>query len=406
MDTFSNKMKRAFSRQGLKKTFTGTGANKVYSSLLCVVVGLLIGLIVMIAFSPKDAFIDFGLLITGGLKYYGVEGVGNILATFAPLLCAGVGVIFAYKTGIFNIGAAGQYCLGAFGAIVFALKLHQHWTVCLIAAMVFGAIWACIPALLKVFCRVNEVISGIMLNWIGLFFVNYSLQTYLIDIVNKGNSFKTYAIKPEFKEGTGELISGWGPAMLPDFGGRGLLGDTFSIAFIIAIIVAVVAFIVMEKTTFGFQLKASGYNRHATKYAGINAKKNCILTMAISGAMIGLGAGLFYLSGIEEWSATISTALPQVPWNGIIIAFIAQMNPIGGIFSAALLAILSTGATATTQSVFPKEISDLITSLIVYLSGLTAVTMRFFPWIKKKFSRKKVSEEEKPLIVSTGEGGK
>jgi len=396
MNTFSSRMKHAFSREGIKKTFTGTSANKLYSSLFCIVVGLLIGFLVMVALSPANAGFDFIMLISGGIKYYGVWGVGNILATFAPLLCAGVGVIFAYKTGIFNIGAAGQYCLGAFGALIFSLYFKQHWTVCLLMAMVFGALWACIPAILKVFCKVNEVISGIMLNWIGLFFVNYSLQTYLSSIVNSGNSYKTFAIKDV------SPIS-----VLPNFGAdQQVIGSNFSCAFLIAIIIAIVAFIVMEKTTFGFQLKASGYNRHATKYAGINAKKNCILTMAISGAIIGLGAGLFYLAGIEEWSATVSSALPQVPWNGIIVAFIAQMSPIGGIFASCLLAIISTGATATTQSVFPKEISDLITSIIVYLSGLTAVTMRFFPWIKKKLSRKKISEEEQPLIVASEKGGK
>ncbi len=398
-------LKQKINRESIKRTFTGTGANKVYSSLFCIVCGLFIGFLIMVVLSPKNAPFDFTMLITGGIKFYGLNGFGNILSMFAPLLCAGVGVIFAYKTGIFNIGAAGQYTLGAFGALVFALKLNQHWTVCLLMAMLFGAVWAAIPALLKVFCKVNEVISGIMLNWIGLFFVNWSLQTYLSSIINPGDSYKTWKLYV-YNASTGKydftkpLIS-----KLPNMGISNL-GDTFSIAFIIAILVAIFAFILMEKTTFGFQLKASGYNRHATKYAGMNAKKNCILTMIISGAIIGLGAGLFYLSGIEEWSATISSALPQVPWNGIIIAFIAQMNPIGAVFAAGLLGVLSTGATATTQSVFPKEISDLITSIIVYLSGLTAITMRFFPWIKKKLSRKKVSEAEQPLIVDANKGGK
>ena len=134
-----------------KKALTGDGAQKVYSSLACIVVGLLIGFIIMICLSPRDAVYDFGMMLTGGLKYYELEGFGNILATMAPLLCCGVGVIFAYKTGIFNIGAAGQFTMGAFGAIVFALRFHQHWIVCVLMAMIFGALWACLPALLKVF---------------------------------------------------------------------------------------------------------------------------------------------------------------------------------------------------------------------------------------------------------------
>lgn len=394
MDRLLNKFKNFFSKDGMKKTFTSSGANKVYSSLICIFIGLLLGLIIMICLSPKEAFYDFGMLLSGGLVYYEMEGFGNILAIMAPLLCCGVGIIFAYRTGIFNIGAAGQFTLGAFGAIVFALKFHQHWTVCILMAMIFGALWGVIPALLKVFCHVNEVISGIMLNWIGLFFVNYSYQVYLKDILVPDTGFKTAIIT--------------GSSKLPNFGlNTEVVGSTFSCAFIIAIVVAIVAFILMEKTTFGYQLKASGYNRHATKYAGINAKKNAIYTMAISGAIIGLGASLYYLSGVECWDAMLSTNLPAVPWNGIIVAFIAQMSPIGSIFVASFLSLITMGSTATSQSVFPKEISDLITAVIVYLSGLTAITIRFVPWIKDKFKRKKGLElEEANLSVSNSKGGK
>ncbi|MCQ2794635.1 MAG: ABC transporter permease [Bacilli bacterium] len=380
-----------------KKALISNGAYKAYSSIACVLIGLLIGFLIMVCLSPADAFYDFGMMITGGLKYYELEGFGNILATMAPLLCCGVGVIFAYKTGIFNIGAAGQYVLGSFGALVFALQFKQHWTICILMAMIFGALWACIPALLKVFCNVNEVISGIMLNWIALFFVNYSYQTYLSDIVDPANSFKT------------KVVSAISPSsVLPNFGADpNVIGNTFTCAFLIAILIAVVAFILMEKTTFGYQLKASGYNRHATKYAGINAKKNAIITMAISGAIIGLGAALYYLAGVEEWSAQISTSLPQVPWNGIIVAFIAQLNPIGAIFASGFLSLISVGSTATSQSVFPKEISDLITAVIVYLSGLTAVTLRFIPWIKAKLKKKKEGEpKEMALSVNGSKGGK
>lgn len=375
--------KSSFSSK-MKKTFTGNGACKAYSSIACVLIGLLIGFLIMVCLSPADAVYDFGMMITGGLKYYELEGFGNILATMAPLLCCGVGIIFAYKTGIFNIGAAGQYVLGSFGAIVFALQFHLPWYVCILMAMVFGAIWGVIPALLKVFCNVNEVISGIMLNWIGLFFVNYSYQTYLSELVDPANSFKT------------KVISTMSPSsVLPNFGANAeVIGKTFSCAFLIAIIVAVVAFILMERTTFGYQLKASGYNRHATKYAGINAKKNAIITMAISGAIIGLGAALYYLAGVEEWSAQISTVLPQVPWNGIIVGFIAQLNPIGAIFASGFLSLISVGSTATSQSVFPKEISDLITAVIVYLSGLTAITLRFIPWIKAKLKKRREGEPQ------------
>ena len=390
------RLRNFFSKENMRKTFSGVGANKLYASLICIAAGLLLGFIIMIALSPADAVIDFPMLITGGLVYYGAEGVGNIFATLAPLLCGGVAIIFAYKTGIFNIGAAGQYTLGAFGALTFAIHFKCPWPVCLLMAVVFGAAWGIIPALLKSFCHVNEVISGIMLNWIGLFFVNYSMQTYLSDMVDPSNSFQT----KQFWLGNNPLNAG---GKLPNMGITGL-GENFSIAIIIAILVAILAYVIMEKTTFGYQLKASGYNHDATKYAGMNARKNIVLTMAISGGIAGLGAGLYYLSGIECWSSTVSSVLPQVPWNGIIVAFISQMNPVGAIFTAGFMALLSSGATATSQSVFPKEIADLITSIIVYLSGLTAITMRLIPWIKNKIKKKKNGDPpEMPLIKQVKE---
>jgi len=388
------KLKATFTKDNIKKAFDSNAAHKIYSSLICVIFGLVIGFIIMLCLSPVDAVVDFPMLITGGLVFYGSEGFGNILATMAPLLVCGVAIIFAYKTGIFNIGAAGQYIMGSFIALVFALFFKTHWTVCLIMAFLGGALWGTIPALLKTYCKVNEVISGIMLNWIALLFVNYSYQTYLSSIVSAGSGFQTLVIKEANPN-----------AVLPNMG-LTALGDNFSIAILIAIAVAIIAIVVIEKTTFGYQLKASGLNHDATKYAGMNAKKNTILTMAISGGLAGLGAALYYLSGIECWTATASTTLPQVPWNGIIVAFIAQMNPIGGIFASLFMSFISIGATATSQSVFPKEIGDLITAVIVYLSGLTAVTIRFVPWIKEHIFKKKKLAVEAPLtnVLENKEG--
>ena len=112
-------------------------------------------------------------------------------------------------------------------------------------------------------------------------------------------------------------------------------------------------------------------NRHATRYAGMNDKASIMSSMAISGALAGLGAALYYLSGIEEWSVQASSALPALPWNGIVVAFIGQLSPIACIFTAIFTTMLSVGARAMTQTIFPAEIADLITGIVVYLSGLT-----------------------------------
>lgn len=341
------------------KNFNIKKLNGIFSSLICIAIGLIIGLIILICMSPQDAFIEFGTLICGGINYFGIEGLFDILAKAAPLICCGLSVLFAYKTGLFNIGVAGQYVMGAFASLMFALQFNANWFVCLLMAAIFGAIWACIPGLLKSFCHVNEVISGIMCNWIGLFFMNYSFQTYLKSTVDITQGSKT------------KLITG--SSLLPDFGLRDVLGNNFSIAIIVAIIMVVIIYIILNKTTLGYQLKASGLNKDATRYAGMNDKRNLIITMAIAGALAGLGAGLYYLAGIEQWSVQNSSSLPSMPWNGIVVAFIAQLNPIGVIFASLFTSLLFQGGMSMTQTIFPAEVGDLITGIIVYLSGLVAV---------------------------------
>lgn len=350
---------------------------KACASIISILVSLLVSLIIFIFISPSDALYEFGVLVTGGLTYFKLPGFFDILANAAPLICCGLCVLFAYKTGLFNIGAAGQYVMGSFASIVFALQFNCPWYVSLIIAMLFGAIWGVIPALLKAFCKVSEVISGIMLNWISLYFVNYSFQTYLSKCVNIQQGAKTYQI-------TGDLA-------LPTIGNPSVFGNNFTISIFIAIFMVILIWVILEKTTLGYQIKASGLNNHATRYAGMNDKLNLIITMAISGALAGLGGALFYLSGLEQWSVQASTALPGIPWNGIVVAFIAQLNPIASIFVSIFISLISQGSVAMSQSIFPAEFGDLITAIVVYLSGLTSVIILLI----NKFKKKKISQSNK-----------
>lgn len=333
------------------------------SSLICILFGLLIGFIVLFFMSPIDSFYEFGVMITGGIIYSGIEGLTTILAKAAPLMMVGLCVLFAYKTGLFNIGVAGQYVMGSFGALIAVLYFKGNWVLGLFMAILFGAIWGAIPGLLKAFCGVSEVISGIMLNWIALFFTNYSFQTYLsASCVDPKVGYKTYSVTYYNLHGK-----------LPDLGLKGVLGYNFTIAIFIAIIVCIVIYIILNKTTLGYQLKASGLNKDATRYAGIADKRNLVLTMAIAGGIAGLGAGLFYLADLESISVQLSSSLPGVPWNGIVVAFLSQLSPIGAIFASVFIAWISEGAKLMTQTIYPAEFGDLITGIIVYLSGLTAI---------------------------------
>lgn len=349
------------------------GMQKTYASLITIALSLIISFIVFIVTDAKNATKEFSTLVTGGLKIFGKEGFFDILANAAPLICCGLCVLFAFKTGLFNIGAAGQYVMGSFASLMFALQFDCPWYISTLMAIVFGAIWGIIPALLKAFCKVSEVISGIMLNWISLYFVNYSFNTYLKKgCINTRQGYKTFVITENNN------------AKLPDLGLKEICGNNFTIAIFIAIIAVIIIYIILEKTTLGYQIKASGLNNHATRYAGMNDKANLITTMAISGALAGLGGALFYLAGLEQWVAADSTALPGVPWNGIVIAFISQLSPIASIFVSIFISLISQGAVAMNQSIFPSEFGDLITGIIVYLSGLTAIIMLLIAKKKKK----------------------
>lgn len=345
----------------LKVLFSSDGAIKLYSSLGCILVSLLIGFIIMVAIDPKYAASEFRNLITGGMLF-GSASFYAILANTAPLLCCGLSIVFANKTGMFNIGVAGQYTIGIFASLMFAIQFNCPWYVCILMAMVFGAIWAGIPGLLKAYLNVSEVLSGIMLNWVALFFTNYSFQTYLASCVNVRDGMKTF-----------KLPSVNLSALIPDFGLKSSTGGYFTISIFIAIIAAIVIAFILRKTTLGYQLKASGLNKNATRYAGIKDKRNIVISLAISGALAGLGASLYYLADLEQYSVQASSALPQLPWNGIIVAFLGQLSPVGTIFATLFTSLITQGSTFMLQTSFPAEIGNIITGVVVYLSGLTSL---------------------------------
>ena len=278
----------------------------------------------------------------------------------------GLSVAFAFKTGLFNIGAAGQYTVGAYFGLYAALVLHLPWWACLLASALGGAIWGAIPGIFKAFLNVNEVITAIMFNWIGLYGVNTLIYQGGTGVMYNTNTTKTYTIKQISPE-----------SLLPTFnvtvGEKGYFGKMFlpTIGIFIAIGVAVLIWVILNKTTFGYELKACGHNKNAAKYAGINDKKNIILSMTIAGALAGLGAGLFYLSGSKEWEPLVSTALPAAGFNGISVALLASSDPLGCIFSALFIAHITVGGGFMDASVFPGEVADIISGVVMYLCAFS-----------------------------------
>ena len=370
------------------------------ASFICIAAGLIIGFIVLlvlgwitmaqggntVTFSEmlaKTWSSGFQPILHGGFfKTANTMGMGvrSEILQAAPLIMTGLSVAFAFKTGLFNIGAAGQYTVGAYFALYSALMLKLPWWACLIAATLGGAIWGAIPGIFKAFLNVNEVITAIMFNWIGLYGVNTLIYQGGTGPMFNTNTTKTYTIKQVSPE-----------SLLPTFnvkvGGEDYFGKMFTptIGIFIAIVVAVVIWVILNKTTFGYELKACGHNKDAAKYAGINDKRNIILSMTIAGALAGLGAGLFFLSGSKEWEPLVSTALPAVGFNGISVALLASSNPLGCIFSALFISHITVGGGVMDASVFPSEVADIISGVVIYLC---AFSMLFKNGIVKLFSRK------------------
>lgn len=325
------------------------------ASLLCIVIGLLVGLIILFCINSENAIDGFVRIIKGGF-YLAPKGIGSEISQAAPLIMTGLSVAFAFKTGLFNIGAAGQYTVGVFGALYFGIILHMPWYVCLMAAMICGAVWGALPGFFKAYFNVNEVITAIMFNWIGLYLVN-ELMYNTIDGMYDQKTTRTY-----------KLSTASPGSIIPDMGLNSIFKtSSTTIAIFIAILIAVIIYIILNKTTFGYELKACGFNKDAAKYAGINDKRNIVLSMTIAGALAGIGAGLYYLSGAAEWNPQVATALPAIGFNGIPVALLALSNPLGVVFAALFVAHISVGGSYLPTKYYQPEIADFIVAVIIYL---------------------------------------
>lgn len=334
------------------------GVQSLIASLLCVVLGLLIGYIVLLIINPAGAGEAITTVIKNFLTYKKPETqmkyFGNTLVRTAPLLMCSLSILFAYKAGLFNIGAAGQYCAGAGMALYAALAWHMPWWLCMIMAMLGGALLGVISGLLKSYCNVNEVISGIMLNWIVLYLTNMLLTT----------------VKEDASPYTKVLAHINESAVLPSLGLGALFNNNqyVGLAIPLSVLMAILVWVVLEKTKFGYELKATGYNKNAAKYCGMAEKRNVILSLMISGALAGMGAAMLYLTGYEQWQCSTSS-VPAMGFNGIAAAFLGGLNPIGTVLASFFIQHITAGGAYVDKSMYCAQISDLISSIIIYLCG-------------------------------------
>ena len=337
-----------------KSLLTNPGFQTLLASLVCIVVGLLAGYIVLLIINPAKATEGIVTILKNFLTYgsgkAAMKYFGNTLVKTAPLLMCALSVQFCYSAGLFNIGAAGQYVAGAGLCLYAALVLKMPWPVCLILSMIAGAAFGAVVGVLKAYRNVNEVISGIMLNWIGLYTVNMALTP-----VKETASPYTQAVATVNPS-----------ALLPTAGLGAIFGNNkyVTIAIPLAVLIAVLIWVVLNKTVFGYELRATGLNKEAAKYSGMKEKTNTILTLAIGGALAGLGASFLFLSGFEQWSVTQSS-VPSMGFNGIAATFLGGLHPIGTIFSSYFIQHITSGGSYLDKAVFPAQISDLISAIII-----------------------------------------
>ena len=374
----------------MKKALRNPGVQAFIASIICIILGLLIGYIVLLFINPEGAAESILNVIknffTWSKPKTQLKQFGNTLAKTMPLLMCSLSILFAYKVGLFNIGAAGQYVAGSCACLYAALAWGWGWLPCLLFAILAGAVLGAIVGFLKSYCNVNEVISGIMLNWISL----YTANTVLSKVKEVASPYTMYLtdVNPS--------------AILPTLGLDKLFANNkyVTIAIPLALIIAIAISIILNKTRLGYELKATGNNKNAAKYAGMRENRNIILTLMIAGGLAGLGAAMLYLTGYMRWECTQSS-VPGMGFNGIAAAFLGGLNPIGAIFSSFFIQHITDGGQYVNTNFYCSQISDLISSVIIYLCGFVLFIKITMNGILARGEEKKA---QKPAVVEEVSG--
>ena len=406
-------------KNSLLNLYEKDATKKVLASLISILIGLLVGVVVVVIVGlTKDTITGAGiwdgvrLIFIGILSKgrnaagqliwgYNAQSLGKMLFRATPLIMTGLSVAVAYKTGLFNIGAPGQYLMGTMVSLMIALGIPSSsvpawviWILAFLGGCLAGALWGSIPGALKAFLNINEVLACIMTNWLAA-----NIVTWAFDVSNFKNVVENtksgYIYKTSFN-GVETIKLGL-DKLFP--------GSQVNGGILIAILIAIGVYILMTKTTLGYQLKACGSNRHAARYAGINDKRNIVLSMAIAGSLAGGGAALYWLSGNTEFYWSTYQSLPGIGFNGIPVALLAVSNPIGVIFTAIFMAMLDiVGQQLTGLTAYNEYITDVIIAVIVYLSAFSLVIRMMLPGSRKSGSNAN-AEPPRNDPQKTNEGG-
>lgn len=348
-------------------------------ALLAILFGLVISA-VLILIIGKNPLAAYWALLRGG--FMSLKRISNTLANSTTLILTGLSVAFAFRTGLFNIGASGQMLIGGLITTILALTLNLPKPLLLpimfLAATAAGALWGFVPGLLKARFNVHEVVSTIMMNFVALWVTHYTIQaSFTADQETQSARIPEQA----------SLRVDW----LTNLTDRSFL----NLGLFIAIIAVIVVAVIINKTVLGYQLKAAGFNRFASEYGGMNVNRNIILSMAIAGALAGI-AGFTYYAGYS--SHLEIGVLPSQGFNGIAVALLGANTAIGTLFAAIFFGLLQNGK-GFMQSVtnVPPEIGDIIIGLIIYGSATSVLFNRLLNLRKKK----KLEQEEATATKGT-----
>lgn len=358
----------------LKNPLERQGVQSGIASVIAIAIGMLVGLIILFISNPSQALSGFAAITTGGLS--DMKQLGQVFYYATPLIMTGLSVGFAKKTGLFNIGGPGQFIMGGYAAVFVGVRFTflppvLHCLVALLAAVLVGGLWGAVPGFLKAYCNINEVIACIMMNYIGMSMSNLLIRKTIFDVA------KNQSLRPAAS------------AVLPKLGFdkifvAGATPSSVNSGIIIAILMGILVWVILEKTKFGFELKACGYNRDAAKYAGVNEKKNIMLAMIIAGALCGLGGALLYLAGAGTGIPVLDVLASQ-GFNGIPVALLGMSNPIAIIFTGIFMSYLQVGGLAMQNYGFVTQIVDIMTSVIIYFAAFVL----FFSQIIKRMVKTK-----------------
>lgn len=357
------------------------GFTSFMGSVLAILCGLAVGFIVLLISNPANAVNGFISILTGAFS--DMKNLGQVFYSATPIILTGLSVGFANKTGLFNIGGPGQFVVGAYVAVLIGVKCAfipgpLLWLACLVGAMLAGALWGFVPGFLKAVCNVNEVIACIMMNYIGMYGVNFLVVETIFDS-QKNQSLPVAANANAPKLGMDQIFR------------SGASASSVNAGIFVAILAGIIIYFLIERTKFGYELKACGYNRDAAKYAGINEKRSIILSMAIAGSLCALGGACLYLAGAGKGIEVVDT-LAAEGFNGIPVALLGLNNPIGIIFAGLFMAYLNQGGFNMQLYGFAPQVIEIIIAVIIYFAAFSLLLRGLVSRVVKRTGKNKTPD--------------